>query len=271
MPLPDFSIEGKTAVITGASRGIGKAIALAFAEAGVDLCLAARGAADLETVAHQVRALGRKCVTAQTDVAKAGDVDRMAQAALKDLGHVDILVCNSGVNYGKPLVPLPGYRSETASGDPGYYKPTSDAEWDMVLDTNLKGGFYCIRALGPHMLERRQGKVIIMSSIGAVKASVKRVMYDTSKAALSGLTRSLAVEWAKYNVNVNAIGPGVTSVEYLESDPNFPRIKQVIESRIPLRRLAATRDVAMLAAYLASPAANYITGQTIFLDGGVLA
>jgi NAD(P)-dependent dehydrogenase (short-subunit alcohol dehydrogenase family) len=271
MPLPDFSITGKTAVITGASRGIGKGIALAFAEAGVDLCLAARSAAELEGVASQVRVLGRRCVTAQTDVGKAQDVERIAKAALRELGHVDILVCNSGVNFGKPLVPLPGYTSETASGDPNYYTPTSDAEWDMVMDTNLRGVFHCIRAFGPHMLERRQGKVIIMSSIGAVKASVKRVMYDASKAALSGLTRSLAVEWAKYGVNVNAIGPGVTSVEYLENDPNFPRIKQVIESRIPMRRLATTRDVAMLAAYLASPAAAYITGQTIFVDGGVLA
>lgn len=271
MPLSDFSIAGKTAVITGASRGIGKAIALTFAEAGVDLCVTARSGADLEKVAAQVRGMGRTCVVAAADVAKAEEVDRMAKAAIEGLGRVDILVCNSGVNFGKPLVPLPGYKSETASGDPSYYRPTSDAEWDMVLDTNLKGVFHCIRALGPQMLERKDGKVIIMSSIGAVKASVKRVMYDTSKAALSGLTRSLAVEWAKHNVQVNAIGPGVTSVEYLENDPNFPRIKQTIESRIPMRRLATTREVALLAAYLASPAASYITGQTIFLDGGVLA
>ena len=198
MTLNDFSVQGLTAIITGASRGIGKGIALVFAEAGADVCIAARSEAGLEQVAETVRGMGRRCLAVTTDITKEADVDRMVKRAIEELGKVDVLVNNAGIAVVKPLVPLPGFSPGTAESLPNFFEPYTEAEWDQVMDTNLKGAFLCTKAVGPHMLERRKGKVINISSANAVKAGKFRFTYDVSKAGLSSLTRSLGVEWARH-------------------------------------------------------------------------
>lgn len=269
--LPEFSIAGAGAVVTGAGRGIGRAIALAFAEAGADLCLAARSAEALESVAAGVRALGRRCIAVPTDVTQERDVDELARRAVAGLGKVDILVNNAGVMAVKPVAPLPGFAPPTAGDLPGFFERVSVAEWDRVLDTNLKGAFLCMRAIGPHMIERRQGRVINISSTASVKSGRFMASYDASKAALSQLTRSLAVEWARYNLTVSAIGAGYVHTELNDAAMQDERLRSRILSEVPLRRLGSEREVALLAVYLASPAAAYLTGQTVYLDGGLLA
>lgn len=271
MMLRELSIEGATAIVTGASRGIGKGIALAFAEAGVDLCLAARNEKDLESVAGRVRALGRRCLAVRTDVTREDDVGRMAARAVEELGQVDILVNNAGLVVVKPMVPLPGFKPPNAEQLPNFFARTSLDEWRRVLDTNLMGAFLCMRALGPHMIERRKGKIINISSVNAVKAARYRFSYDVSKAGLSQLTRSLAVEWARYGINVNAIGGGYVHTDLNDLAMRDERQRSRLLSGIPLRRLATEREMALLAVYLASPASDYMTGQTVFLDGGALA
>lgn len=271
MALPEFNITGQKAVVTGASRGIGRVIALAFAEAGVDLCLAARSADALEDVARKVRARGARCIAVPTDVTSEQDVERMARRALDELGEVHILVNNAGAMIVKPLVPLPGFNPGTAGALPDFFEPMSLKEWHQVLDTNLKGAFLCMRALGPHMIEKKRGTVINIASTAAVKSGRYMSSYDTSKGALAQLTRSMAVEWARYGITVNGIGPGYIHTELNDIAMRDERLKSRILSEIPLRRLGAEREVALLAVYLASPAARYMTGQTVFLDGGLLA
>ncbi|MSQ25103.1 MAG: SDR family oxidoreductase [Dehalococcoidia bacterium] len=269
--LPEFSIAGKTAVITGASQGLGRGIAQVFAEAGVDLCIAARSLDKLTQAAADLRRHGHKCIPVQADITNAADVERLAATAIMELGHVDILINNAGIGVFKPLVPLPGFNPPTARDLPNFFAPTSEEEWFRVLNTNLTGAFLCMRALGPHMLARKQGRVINISSANAAKAGRYRFSYDASKAALSMLTRSMAVEWARYNINVTAIGSGYVETELLAENMADPRLKEKLLSEIPMRRLGTEREVGLLAAYLAAPASAWLTGQTVFLDGGILA
>ncbi len=269
MALTDFSIEGMTAIVTGASRGIGKGIALLLAEAGVDLCIAARSEAPLEETASEIRALGRRCTAVVTDITNEQAVARMAQRALAELGMVDLLVNNAGLAVVKPLVPLPGFNPPTADSFPGFFEPYSLAEWSQVMDTNLTGAFLCMRALGPHMIERRTGRVVNISSVNAIRAGRYRFTYDVSKSGLCQLSRSIAVEWARFGVNVNAIAAGFVDTELTRVSMEDERLRARLMANIPLRRLASERDVALTVAYLASPAAAYMTGQTIFLDGGL--
>jgi NAD(P)-dependent dehydrogenase (short-subunit alcohol dehydrogenase family) len=271
MELAEFSIVGRKAVVTGASRGIGRGIALVLAEAGADVCIAARSKAELDALATEIRELGRKCVVAVTDVSKQEDIDRLAKTALAGLGHVDILVNNAGAMVPKPLVPIPGFSPSAASELPGFFEPMSNEEWRRVMDVNLTAAMMAMRALGPHFLERKQGRVINITSVNAAKAARFRVSYDASKAALSAFTRSMAVEWARHNITVNAIGPGYVETEMTRSQLQDERMGKRIMSEIPMRRLGTEREIGLLAVFLASPAAAYITGQTVYIDGGYLA
>ncbi|MBM4404641.1 MAG: SDR family oxidoreductase [Chloroflexi bacterium] len=271
MELAEFSITGKTAVVTGASRGIGQGIALTLAEAGVDLCIAARSKQELESLAAEIQKLGRKCLVAVTDVSKQEDIERMAKTALAGLGRVDILVNNAGAMVPKPLVPIPGFNPPTGDDLPGFFEPMSNQEWHRVMDVNLTAAMMAMRAFGPHFLERKQGRVINITSVNAAKSARFRVSYDASKAALAAFTRSMAVEWARHNITVNAIGPGYVETELTKSQLQDERMGKRILSEIPMRRLGTAREMGLLAVFLASPAAAYITGQTVYIDGGYLA
>ncbi|MBI3743264.1 MAG: SDR family oxidoreductase, partial [Chloroflexi bacterium] len=196
---------------------------------------------------------------------------KLVEAALAAFGKVDILVNNAGMMTVKPIVPLPGFNPPGADKLGNFFAPTSDGEWAEVMDTNLKAAFLCMRAVAPHMIERKQGRVINISSVAAMKAGRYRVSYDVSKAGLSRLTASAAVEWARYGVTVNAIGAGYVHTEMIAEAMADERLRQRTLSEIPLRRPATEREVALLAVYMASPAGAYLTGQTVWLDGGMTA
>ena len=274
--LKEFTLEGKTALITGGSAGIGKAIALVFAEAGADVVITARRVGLLEEAAEEIRGLGHKVVPIQADVSDPRQVDKMAAKAMQELGRIDILVNNAGGVGGVegPIVPLPGPVDNPGFGyaDPIDHRVAITEEgWRTILNLNVGSAFYCCRAIVPQMLERRQGKVINIASTNAVMAYPYISPYMSSKAGMKMLTKVMANEWGRYNVNVNVIGPGwfVTekSKDSFESLRSSGWVQEQLAS-IPLRRLTDTRDLGLLALYLACPASDWMTGQFICLDGG---
>ena len=268
----ELSLEGKTALITGGSSGIGRAIGLVFAEAGADVAISARGLERLEEAAEEIRGLGRKVVAIKADVSERQQVDEMVSRASQDLGQIDILVNNAG-GGGGPVIPLPDlpddYHPEWE-----YRKPkdhtvgTSDETWHRVLNSNLSSTFYCCRAVGPQMLERRSGKIINIASNVATLAYPYSIAYQSAKSGVKMLTRVLANEWAAYNINVNAIAPGWFSTAATRSTFESPEDTQQVYDVLPLGRVGPNRDCGLLALYLASEASQYMTGQMIMLDGG---
>ena len=269
MALKEFDLTGKVAIVTGAGKGLGRAMALSLAEAGADIVAAARTKSDVEETAAEVRKLGRKALAVPTDVSKEDEVERMVKTALAELGKVDILVNNAGAFVMKPLVPAPGLKTPLSQALPYFDSPTTVEEWNLVLNTTLIGTFLCVKAVGPHMLERRSGKIINISSEAATKAFNFYAIYGSSKAAVSQLTRCIAVEWARYNINVNAIAPGYFRTDTTEFAYKDDAIRENMRHQVPLRRFGDVREIGLLAVYLASPASDYVTGQVIYCDGGL--
>jgi len=264
MVLKEFSLDGKVAIVTGASRGIGKAIALTMAEAGADIVVAARTASDLEKTAKEVRQLGRKCLVVPTDVTKKEQVEKMAEKALAEFGKIDILVNNAGIDIRKPMVSTKG---TSASDD----SALSMEEWCKVLDTNLTAAYFCCQAVGRHMVKRRSGKVITIGADEGEHDGVNDVAYAVSKAALLRFTKGLGEEWAPYNVNVNMLSPGLQHTD-IWKNPELKLTPKENESRLQkmstvLGRWGELREVGVLAVFLASDAANYMTGEVIRLGG----
>ena len=276
--LKEFTLEGKTALITGGSSGIGKSIALVFAEAGADVAIAARTPERLRQAEDEIRQYGGKVLSIEADVSDRNQVDDMVARASQELGRVDILVNNAGGSGGGgPVVPLPDPPDRPALGyrNPADHRVAiTDEAWHRVLNVNLSAPFYCCRAVASQMLERRAGKIINISSANAVMAYPYSPAYQSAKAGLRMLTKVLATEWGRYNINVNAIAPGwfvtETTREAFERPENAEWVQEQL-SWLPLRRLADTRDVGLLALYLASPASDWMTGQLICLDGGETA
>jgi NAD(P)-dependent dehydrogenase (short-subunit alcohol dehydrogenase family) len=246
-------LDGQVAVVTGASRGLGRAMAVALAEAGADLALLARSRDDLEDTAAAVATFGRKALVLPADVTAPAAVDAAVRAALAALGRLDVLVNNSGIAVVKPLV------------------ETSLEEWRGILDTNLTGAFNLCRAVGPTLIAQRRGKVINIASVLGVHGLPGYTAYSASKGGLLALTRTLAVEWARHNVQVNAIAPGwfVTPM----NAPAFAdeRTRDRLLRDVPARRVGKPEEIGPLVVYLASPASDFVTGEVIFIDGGLAA
>jgi 2-deoxy-D-gluconate 3-dehydrogenase len=253
MILDRMSLTGKAAVVTGASRGLGKAMALGLAEAGADVVLVSRRMAQLRAVAQEISQLSRIALPISADISNLRDVNDMVEMVLGEFGRIDILVNNAGTTVRMP--------SESFT----------EEAWDEVMDVNLKGAFFCAQAVGKAMIDQRAGKIINIASLLSVIGVPTAVAYAASKGGISQLTKTLAVEWAKYNINVNAIGPG-----YFRTDLTRPlqedrdRSAQIL-SRIPMRRWGDPDDLKGVVVFLASEASDYITGQTIYVDGGWLA
>ena len=264
--LSDFNLEGKTALVTGASSGIGKEIALVLAEAGADVAVAARRLDRIEETADEIRGLGRRTVPIQADVSDSQQVDDMVSQATESLARIDILVNNAGISGGGPLVPLPDGEANSQAS-----RRLADDTWHRVIDTNLSSCMYVSRAVAPQMLERRSGKIINISSTSAILAAPYGSAYQVSKAGMKMLTKTLANEWGQFNINVNAIGPGWFVTEMTEDGLDAPGKYQEAVSNIPLGRLTNLRDLGLLAVYLASSASDWMTGQIIYLDGGETA
>jgi NAD(P)-dependent dehydrogenase (short-subunit alcohol dehydrogenase family) len=257
MSVPNFSLDGKIALITGGSSGIGKAIALTFAGAGAHIAVCARHLPALEKVAEEIRALGRSALAIQANIRLKEDVDNMVQMTAKEFGGIDTLVNNAceTKNPHKTLVDLP------------------EEEWDIVMDTDLKGYYLCSQAVGRIMIEKKEGNIINMSSISAVIPETPLGAYSIAKAGVAMMTKMLAVELAPYNIRVNAVGPGFVRTgmtdHYWAEPGGLEKLKPWID-RTPLKRFAESSDVAAAALFLASDASRSITGHTIFVDGGWL-
>lgn len=251
-----FRLDGRVALVTGASRGIGKALALALAAAGADVAVAGRDEATLAPVVEEIRALGRRSLAVPLDVANVEAIPGAVNAVVEALGSLDILVNNAGLNIRKDSLD---------------YTPD---DWDFVMNANLKGTFFLTQAAGRRMVEQGRGKILNIGSMSAYLGLPTLPAYSSSKAALQQLTRMLAVEWADHNVQVNAIAPGWIETNLtapLQEKPELrPRYEWVI-SRTPAGRFGTPDELAGCAVFLCSPAADFITGQVIAVDGGILA
>lgn len=255
----EYDVTGKVVLITGAGRGIGKGIAQVLAEAGADIALNALTDKYVNGVAAEIaRASGRRVVPVISDVTKADSVKRVVDQVLNTFGRIDVLVNALGDSIRKPLVSLPG----GATG-------VTDDELQFIMDINLTEALLTTRAVGPHMLARKSGKVINIASWTAQQGGKDLVLYTTAKTALAGFTRAQALEWAPYNVHVNTIGPGIFPDIVTSGEERYKQSTQRAEQNVPLKRAGKLREVGLLALYLASSASDYMTGQTILLDGGL--
>lgn len=257
--LKDFSLEGRRALCVGAGRGIGKGVALTLAEGGADVAVASLNPANAQAVADQVSAHGRAAAAFQVDATDEASMQRLAGEVTERFGDIDILVNCVGDSIRKPIVPLP-------DGPPG---EMTLADWQHVIDLNLTHAFLGCRAFGPRFLERRSGCVINISSYVHSRGRLASAAYDSGKQALNQLTRDLALEWAPYRVRVNAIGPGVYPDPDQRSSEDMATARRELAERVPLGREGRLRDVGLLAVYLASDAASYVTGQLFVIDGGL--
>lgn len=256
-----FDVTDKIVFITGAGRGIGKGIAQVLAEAGADVAINALTPRHVEGVAEEIAsASGRRVVPVIADVTKIDGVQQAIDSVMQTFGRIDVLVNNLGDAIRKPLVSLPG-QAEAAA--------LSDDELNFVMDVNLTEAILCTRAVGPHMLERGSGKVINISSWTARQGGGEMVVYTIAKTALVGFTRAQAIEWAPYGVQVNGIAPGIFPDPVTGGEERARQTAERAAQIVPLGRPGQLREVGYLALYLASAASDYMTGQTLFLDGGM--
>jgi gluconate 5-dehydrogenase len=247
-----FDIRGQTAIVTGASSGLGVTFAETLAERGVNLVIAARRYDKLVKVAEDIsRKYDVAVIPVQADVSREEQVINMTKIAIEKLGSIEILVNNAGAASLSPSVDM------------------SLEEWKKVIDVNLTGVFLCARTVAREMIKKKYGKIVNIASIyGAVGDIFPTAPYYASKGAVINLTRALAIEWAPYKINVNAIAPGFFPSEMTETVFRDEKTLKYILSRTPLGRTGEPLDLKAAITYLASPASNYVTGQTIFVDGG---
>jgi NAD(P)-dependent dehydrogenase (short-subunit alcohol dehydrogenase family) len=250
MDLSVYSLEGRTAVVTGASGGLGKEAALALADVGCDVVIAARNRQALLEVAAAVEGKGRRCLAVQTDISQTADVQRLFEQATARFPRLDILINNAGVAVEK------------------LFSDLTEEEWRRVVETNLHGTFLCAQAAGKQMLRQGGGRIINVVSVVGLVAVPLLGAYGAAKGGVIQLTRALAAEWARSDVTVNALAPGYFISPMNEERFADPAVLQNTIRRIPMRRLATYDDLTPVLVFLASDAARYITGQVIVVDGG---
>jgi 3-oxoacyl-[acyl-carrier protein] reductase len=244
-------LKGKTAVITGASRGIGRAIALKLAKLGANIVVNYRNSEDaVKEVVREIQALGATALAIQCDISSYSDVESMMKKSLEQFGTIDILVNNAGITKDGLLMRM------------------KEEDFDSVIDINLKGAFNCTRHVSAIMLKQRQGRIINISSVSGLTGNAGQVNYSSAKAGILGMTKAVARELASRNVTCNAVAPGYIQTDM--TDGLSEKVKDTIMSTIPLKRLGMPEDVANAVAFLASEEASYITGQVINVDGGMV-
>ncbi|MDM8001090.1 MAG: glucose 1-dehydrogenase [Dehalococcoidia bacterium] len=246
-----FSLEGKVAIVTGASKETGRTIAVEMAKAGADVVVTARTVEGIEAAAAQIRGLGRRSLAVPADVREAAQVDNMVQKALEAFGRVDILVNNAGSDFIAPALEL------------------SEKGWDAMIRLNLKSHFLCAKAVVGTMIKQGGGSIVDIASTEGLRAAPSNPAYGAAKAGVINLVKTLAVEWARYNVRVNAVAPGFIETPVLPMAlEGYPHLREIY-GRIPLRRATKQTEVAAAVIYLASDAAACTTGITITVDGGM--
>jgi NAD(P)-dependent dehydrogenase (short-subunit alcohol dehydrogenase family) len=246
-----LSLEGKLALVTGSSRGIGKSIALTFADAGADVVLASRKLPDLEKVAEEIKAMGRKVLCIPTHAKKVEDLENLVTTAMNEFGRIDVLVNNAATNPAMgPIV------------------DTEESVYDHIIDTNLKGYFMMSKLVGKIMREQKSGNIINVSSAGGVSPAEGLGPYCISKAGINMLTKQMALEMGPYNVRVNAIAPRIVKTDFSKALWSNEKLMEHEFQFTPLKCVATPEEIAQTALYLASTAANYMTGHILVLNGG---
>lgn len=247
----DFSLEGRVALVTGGSRGIGRAFALGLARAGADVVVASRKLPDLEKVSEEIRGLGRKSLAVAAHVAKMDQIKDLVNKVKDEFGKIDILVNNAATN---PVM--------------DHALDVEERAWDTIMNLNLKGLFFLSQAVARVMKEKGGGKIINVTSIEGITPGILPV-YSISKAGVIMATKVMAREWSKYNIRVNAIAPGLTKTSFSEALWNNPKILKDAMSITPMGRIAEPEEMVGAVIYLASDTSSYTTGQIIAIDGGV--
>jgi len=247
-----FDLTGRVAIVTGGGRGLGRAIALGLADHGADVVVVSRTVAQVEKVAGEIQARGRKALALQVDTSRKADVDRMVARTLETWGRLDVLVNNAGIDIIKPAVEY------------------AEAEWDQILDINLKGYFLCSQAVGRHMIAQRSGSILMNSSIAGSVGIKGLTPYASAKGGVDQLARTLAVEWAPHNVRVNVFAPAyfenvMQGVEHVHRDEAKERH---IREWTPLGRRGRLEELIGPVVFLASDASSYVTGHVLMVDGG---
>lgn len=250
MGLEIFDLSGKVAMVTGSSKGLGETAAMALAKAGADVAVCGRNQADMERVCEAIKAQGVRSAFFYLDVTSKQNVDQGVKKILNTFARVDILVNNAGTNYRVPVLDYP------------------EEQWDLIINTNLKGYYLVAQAVVPQMVSRGYGKVINISSIAGQVALINLMAYCSSKGGVNQMTRVMALEWAKLGVRVNAIAPTYFETEMVKQIRNDPERVKFINERTPMGRFGRLPELEGLVIFLAAPASDFITGQVICIDGG---
>jgi len=243
-----FDLDGKVAIVTGASRGLGKAMAVGLAKAGADVVVT--DILDTSKVVEEIKKIGRKSIGLLVDVSNKSSVEAMVKQTLEEFRRIDILVNNAGI--------LRMGNAESMGKD----------DWDKVIDVNLTGQFLCAQAVGKQMIKQKSGNIINIASIAGLGGYAQSAVYSASKAGIILMTKSLAVEWGSHNIRVNAICPGVFATDMTDSFLKDRQFMEMINSRVPLKRYAKPDELVGSVIFLASKASDYMTGHALVIDGG---
>jgi NAD(P)-dependent dehydrogenase (short-subunit alcohol dehydrogenase family) len=255
MILDLFSLANQVGIVTGGGQGLGKVFCHAYAEAGADIVVAEANPVTGQATADEIKAMGRRAIFVQTDVRDPASVNAMVTRAITELGKVDFLMNNAGITKWAPAEEM------------------TQEDWRDVIDVNLNGVFNCCQAVGRHMIERRSGRIVNIASMSGiiVNRPQPQSSYNTSKAAVIHLTKSLAAEWASHNIRVNAICPGYMATAMAQPFFDDPKYGGIWMDMIPMQRPGKPEELAPLAVYLASEASSYMTGASVVIDGGYSA
>jgi len=248
--LKQFSLTGKIAVVTGGSKGLGRAMAVGLADAGATVAVVSRTKSLIEETAQEIIKAGGEAIAVPTDIKNEQDIERMSKAVMDTYGRIDILINNAGIAPMGPAVDIPLQ------------------EWNDVMDTNLKSVFLTAKTIGKIMMQQKSGKVINIASVLGKGALHFCLHYGASKAAIIQMTKNLAFEWSRFPIHVNCIAPGFFATEMTQAQHDNEKERKFLLQKIPFKRFGMPEEIVGLAIFLASPASDYITGETIFIDGG---